>query len=162
MDDDLALALQLAAADARRRRDQPLLLERTGNNSEQAIPRQTLEEPLHHHFAGRNGRVSPGHVSSHGALDQFSDAFAPMIERHGVAGAICGYSFLCLSRLLCARLETNTNLLHPPTSTGTSPPQTSTCCAPAPPLSSPQAQRAGPGPASLFFARRTWTNFWNA
>jgi hypothetical protein len=111
MDDDLALALQLSAADARAKSDQPLLLERTGNNSEVGVARAELGPPLAHHFAGRNGCISKGSVASHGSLDQFNEAFGPMIQRHGVAGSICGYVTAANVGLLCARAAS----LFPPT-----------------------------------------------
>ena len=101
-DNDLARALELSARDARTDAARPLLLPREGANSGAALPREALGPPLaHHFFATRRGRVQPGDIVSHGALDQFAAHWQPHIDAHGVASSICGYVTAANVELLC-------------------------------------------------------------
>jgi hypothetical protein len=87
MDEDLLLALELSAVEARKTLDKPLVL----LDHDKSIKRSSLPPPLSHHFNNRNGLVEDGVLKNIGGLNQFHSAFVPLIEKYGTTSSICGY-----------------------------------------------------------------------
>eukprot|EP00854_Cymbomonas_tetramitiformis_P009999 gene9999-11836_t len=104
VDSDLALALELSAAEARGDATRTLRLPQEGANSETPKPRTSLAPPLEHHFAQRKGHVATGVLLEVGALDQFHMDWEPLIHKYGTASSICGYVTAATIKLLCAAI----------------------------------------------------------
>jgi hypothetical protein len=84
----------------------PLALPFAGANAANAAAsrRGARAAPLQHHFGARAGCARDGEVRSLPGLNQFHDAFRPLIARHGTAGSICGYTTCAIAKILVERV----------------------------------------------------------